>query len=278
MRHHRSKSRWGFTLIELLVVIAIIGVLVGMLLPAVQRVRQAAAQSKCENNLKQMALACHNAESTYQVMPPAQGAYGGFTDTRTPCFMHLLPFIEQAPIYTEAAAVNNPGYPASTAWQQRISVYVCPMDLGLGRAATVGWGMGECSYAQNFEVFGNPGQNWDGHPSLSSTFLDGTSNTILFAEKLSNCGNQGNLWDRFDAQDVWCPIFAGFTVGSQQPQVQPIPLATACNPALASTGHPNGMVVAMADGSVRTVSASVTGATFWAACTPSSGDTMGTDW
>src|SRR5439155_9232479 len=97
---NRFPSRRGFTLIELLVVIAIIGVLVGLLLPAVQKVREAAGRVKCQNNLKQLGLALHNHESALGRFPP-NGVYpvGATAADSYSALARLLPYVEQANLY-----------------------------------------------------------------------------------------------------------------------------------------------------------------------------------
>src|SRR5580692_7530692 len=125
-----SRLRSGFTLIELLVVIAIIAVLVGMILPAVQKVREAAASTKCRNNLKQLALAAHNYHDAMDFFPPGiadPGPNGRYTSL----FVELLPFIEQGTVYNEwnfsnpSVNFGGPGTPAANV----IRIMVCPSQI-----------------------------------------------------------------------------------------------------------------------------------------------------
>ncbi|MEM6366462.1 MAG: DUF1559 domain-containing protein [Planctomycetota bacterium] len=199
LRQFNARRR-GFTLVELLVVIAIIGVLVGLLLPAVQAAREAARRMSCSNNMKQMALATHNYESAFKVIPAMTGSSSFSVQAR------ILPNIEQAGlselINFELPLLTGPPWRAQFNPALRESIetvvptFLCPSDIGDPRFGTTfadgtdgfsaglsymfSYGSGTVTnYDDRFETDGMVWTNsWAGFKHC----LDGTANTVLMAE------------------------------------------------------------------------------------------------
>jgi prepilin-type N-terminal cleavage/methylation domain-containing protein/prepilin-type processing-associated H-X9-DG protein len=201
IRHRRS----GFTLIELLVVIAIIGVLIALLLPAVQSAREAARRAQCTNNLKQIGLALHNYHSAVGAFPMgnarAYEAPGVVTDWGTfSALAMLLPYLEQAPVYSSCNFSWNIWYgwgdPINrTVWNTKIDAFMCPSDGGAGRDHFNSYhgsiGTGTRVWTEDTNGFFAPVRS----ATTIAMFSDGTSNTIAYTEAL--VGNYSNLRQKF---------------------------------------------------------------------------------
>ncbi len=294
----------GFSLIELLIVIAIIGVLLALLLAAVQRVREAAARAQSMNNLRQIALANNNFAATHDGRLPNVAGEPGSVNPRQSVLVAFLPYVGQSNLYQ--AYINGSGGHAVP-----VNVYVSPADPTIGRLRDRTWMA--ASYAANAQVF-------TGSPSLPTTIPDGTSNTILFAEHYALCENYvfgycfaealsgahrptfadggPNVEQHANCGDDW-PKTSGFPPVSKaafgygwtfqvapkpnleawiDPNADAPPMPKGCDARLANTPHHSGMLTAWADGSVRILAGSVSPNIYWGAVTPAGGEVLNGDW
>ncbi|HEV7280706.1 MAG TPA: DUF1559 domain-containing protein [Pirellulaceae bacterium] len=223
-----SSRRTGFTLVELLVVIAIIGVLVALLLPAVQAAREAANRMSCGNNLKQLGVALHNYHDTFKILPPGafwQGATTNDGNFRGSGLVHILPFIEQDALYDQIDfvtphVVDNFVLPGGQALRSvRIEAFRCPSDgnerdpltrssnysLSAGSCKVGNNGSGSCAEHSVWSAYTNIGHDQAtgkmfnrmsySHPFVNCT--DGLSNTIFAGEVRRGCSaHVDNGWNR----------------------------------------------------------------------------------
>jgi prepilin-type N-terminal cleavage/methylation domain-containing protein/prepilin-type processing-associated H-X9-DG protein len=304
----------GFTLIELLVVIAIIAILIGLLLPAVQKVREAAARATCSNNLKQIGIATHSINDAQGGLPPVASP-DGWTATTTAnkafngapytYFAWLLPYIEQTAMFKAQTMGNSPpGAYCGGQYFNPIKTYICPSDPsvanGLSQTTNGGAnGFAVSCYSANYLVFGNPtasGGDYyqvQGVGRIPATIPDGLSNTIFFGEIYGSCSLSNNPANGSSAASLWAdstlpwrPIMCHNTSNKSTNagygacntfQVQPVPFGT-CDPSRGQSAHTGGMNIGLGDGSVRFVAASISANTWAYVCDPRDGNVPGGNW
>lgn len=280
-----SKRR-GLTLIELMVVLAIIAVLVGLTIPAVQKVRQAALRAQDANNMRQIVIALQNYASAQKNSLPGNDVRpiinGDFANVSP--FYNILPFLEPG--------ASPPYYIRHQFYTEHLFVqaFLSPTDPTIGDAISVDedWKVvGPTSYALNMQVFG-------GSPQLVGTFRDGTSNTIALSQHYLVCRNRQNFFmyhfltpgpgaptygfrsgtfaDPFWADVV--PITKDGVTKSSRPGAtfQVVPLPKDADGAMLQATQSTGLLAAMADGHVRTFAPSVSETVFWSAVTPAGGE------
>jgi len=269
----RARRSSGFTLFQLLVVLAMLAILIGLLLPAVQKVRQAAARIQSSNNLKQIMLASLNCHDTYGKFPPLVGHFPNDRGLAT-LFFYILPFIEQDNLY-QSGEVEKGNYSSwhNGAYSKVLKLYVAPQDSTGGQNNRFEDWLALTSYAANFAVFGDrAGFTMQGTSRVAS-ITDGLSNTIFFAERYQVCNGTPNGW-AFAGESTWAPAFAFLNEGPFQDR----PAQHDCDPTLPQGLLPGGIMVGLGDASVRSVSPKISPRTWWLAITPDDGMPLGNDW
>ena len=286
INHGAYSRRLGFNAIELAVVIVIVFILIGVLLALLPK-RQSPDRFQTTNNLKQMALACHEANDRFKKMPPAFDRFGKMSFPAS-VHVHLLPYLEQGNLYQTYLRQKGVGKACTDA---TVATFTCPIYFNQSEA-------GFQNFAANLRVFSAKGMATKcdanmpplagveaGGPNIPRSFPDGTSNTILFATKFGACNDGGSRYAA--APDSKFAAFFGQNAAkvSAHPadptatfQDFPTPNECLTTPLMAQSMWDRFIIVALADGSVRNVESSISARTWNLVLQPNDGMQLGDDW
>jgi prepilin-type N-terminal cleavage/methylation domain-containing protein/prepilin-type processing-associated H-X9-DG protein len=256
-----ARTRRGFTLIELLVVIAIIAILIALLVPAVQKVREAAARTQCQNNLKQIGLAIHNYHDTNRRLPAgwwglANNATG--SANRWPWSVAILPHLEQENLYKKLNPdLVTPGVPPGATTmpelQMPLSVYTCPSDPVQILTNSHFANYAKSNYAANDQVFSQ-----DNNKLTLLSLTDGTSNTFAVGEREKRTARAATWVCRINNNGSSSQGTVRFPVNTPlEAQLNPAQVGDACSRFAWTSNHSGGANFLFGDGSVRFVSQSI---------------------
>jgi len=287
------RGRRAFTLIELLVVIAIIAILIGLLLPAVQKVREAAARMSCSNNLKQHGVALHNYASANQDKLIPQLSYNGSSNSAwTTFWANMLPYIEQDNVLK--ASYNSGASWGAGQHAAVIKTYLCPSDSSHanGRRPTDTGGWACTSYSNSWWMFSAGTYTYRPDLGLYETksrynignIPDGSSNTVGIVERFAyyKAYDWAPLWNHpadpahHGEYHQWSHSYGRFGSNPYMPQFGVKP--NQAHPYYPNSGHSTTIQVAMMDGSVKSVSGGVSQTTWDRAVLPDDGQSLGNNW
>jgi hypothetical protein len=256
--HQKLLARRGaVSPVDLLLLVALLLLAFAFLGPAVARVREAAARAQSTNNLKQLGLGMHSFHDSYKAFPPSVGEHANKTGT---AHFFILPFIEQAALYnrgTDAVWDNS-------VWSTRIAIFSDPRDTTVPPGGLFKSWLATTNYPVNWMVFKEGGTTFQQIP-------DGTSNTLMFAQRYQMCNGAPTAWG-YPSLFSWAPVVAY----DNQALFQTWPPQDECDPTRAQAIG-GVMLIALCDGSVRSLNPRLTALTWANLCDPADGNVLGAD-
>jgi hypothetical protein len=260
------SSRPGLTATQLIVLLALLLLLLALLAPLMGRLRVMSRRSESSNNLRQLGIASISfADAFAGRLPPAVGSTPNNADRVGTCHFFILPYLEQGPLFQKAGGFNG------TPWENDVAatsvkLFVDPQDASAPPHFLYrGW-LATTSYACNWLVFK------DGNQRFPASIPDGTSNTLMFAQRYQMCNGNPTAWG-YAALYYWAPTFAYYNTD----KFQSTPADGECDPTRPQAIGESSILTGFCDGSARPIRAQVRAQTWYFLCDPADGGVIADD-